>query len=127
MRLQLLIFLPGQINNHGIENGQSDQGPGMCAREAMQLVAHERTENDDRKRIGPEFVEPESDHQERLDYSMRAQIHGRTVRAELSEARLSSRDHDDSRSSCASFWMKCSRQSTGSGSRPVTRRINVRS
>src|SRR5580704_16185744 len=81
MRLQLLIFLPGQINNHGIENGQRDQRPGMCAREAVQLVAHERTENDDRERIGPEFVEPESDHQERLDYSMRDEIHGREVRA----------------------------------------------
>ena len=33
----------------------------MCVREAVQLVAHERAENDDRERIGPEFVAPESE------------------------------------------------------------------
>ena len=32
----------------------------MCVREAVQLVAHERAENDDRQRIGPELIAPES-------------------------------------------------------------------
>lgn len=76
MPFQVMIFMPGQADDHDVDHSQHQQPHrlGQCV--SIELIQDEHAEGDDGGRIHPQLHPEQTDDERQLDGAVNQQVDG---------------------------------------------------